>query len=165
MPVVSVSERPDDPGRVLFDVASLGAPAPVLHNVAPSPDGTRVLVVVLLGDDAHTLAVRVIETASGRVDHRYEAQGYIWSPVWLPGNTGFIYGGLAEPQADLPPAPGMRLIHQHLDAALTREIVPLEHGQPRVAELQGQLQRLGHQHQQLPVERADDGDEDKHGQR
>jgi prolyl oligopeptidase len=98
-----ISDRADDPGRVLVDSADLRPPganpdAAVIHWVEPSPGGERVaLAVTSAGEMAGRW--RVVETADGRVlPIDLPATAYTGGlPGWLPDASGFY---LADRVAD-----------------------------------------------------------------
>ncbi|MDH0868282.1 prolyl oligopeptidase family serine peptidase [Mitsuaria sp. GD03876] len=131
-PVVSVSGSPQDPGRVLFDLAELGADDAVLQDMQPSPDASRVLLVVKPGVESMQTRVLVLDARDGGRDApiAFEVLGPVGMPAWLPDGQRFLFAGLPlgiDP-AGLPPAPGMRIFEQRLDEGLARSVLPLSHG-------------------------------------
>jgi len=135
-PVVSVSDSPHDTGRVLFDLAQLPVDDPQLTDMQPSPDARRVLLVVKPGGESMQSLVFVVDArdADPAATIEFAVTGPVGMPAWLPDGSGFLFAGLplGIDVSALPPAPGLRIFEQRLDAALSRTVMPLAHASAMV---------------------------------
>lgn len=102
---VTVSDKPMDDGRVLFDTITENKDRPpFLSWIAPSPDG-RTLALGICADGSESNTIRLIDVDSGRVLRDPPSQilmdNWTCGAQWLPDSSGFFFTAIVGPPIEL----------------------------------------------------------------